>query len=846
MAMLAQASRKNSAQAQSGADVEGALWNTVTALQKTIVDVHVMFAPSEADGSCMLTKLAYSTISSPSIARRKHRNLRAGDIKRMCTEWLGVLVPKVRASSEHLLRAAANDTNMLARIRGILWKVTHCEGTAEVLATGARSDVHDEAFNKATWVEAVLFTIDTSTVEGGVNTRGLGEYASPLDLWSLLFSKIFTDLAEALLAESLRCVRHEVECRLDSILLAVTGSQSAQSRGNVLLENRRESSHALMAHDILAAADAVVSLLMSELRSLADDAWCLTERDDKVAADALRTSFYLLSVETAAGLANHLRVALQEIRSCIESAAKQMGKGYLFGGGNIAFGHAIGSLADAGLVIGRVAWMLTGRSGRPLQSALTSPECSTQESRGRIEEQQLEAAFVIADTDGDGVVDTEEAAEALQAISFGASAALVLDPTPYQSFTLSEFFLFATRLLEDQRPLQHLRFCFDELLAESLTVWAERSLDQTAAFLREGCSEMAKLCHQPNMTDDLWRQAHGLWEMKTIDLDRDTGDGVQETVHFPIMVSPAVLCYVEGVAAELSRVLSTVDFAEADPTECHRAGEHEKTHSTRYGKREAGKASRGRGTEQGTAGYGQYARSLAAVRASADLKKEFTALCEGPESAATNACEAAQLQILLDTLFLQKWVVDREEMTSSMSRIVETLCDLVDPINLQIYMPHLQAAASACSAACCTSLSLIFEQQAGDDSEVSSFSMSPDGALASSSSFIALVPKARRFEILPLPLESVPSQHPTGLTRARIAPGHQPGVSAVVDETGVSAQARGMEVGRQALAGLMDQVGSVGSVLSAQNVNVQSVFGAASLFLGGRNRRGDADDDRGY
>lgn len=784
----------------------------------------------------MLVELAH-----PSFSWQGALKLTAHDTKRLCTKWLAVLAPKIRAFSKQLL-GAAGDTAVLARIRGALWKATHEKGAWASTVRGVRPVVRDGAADEAIWTEAASQVVDASELADGLETDGLGSSSPRLDLWCLLFSRIFADLAEALLKESLVCIRQDVQDRLDSILLTITGNEStlAGQDGSDQIAGCPQRPGALMAHDILAAAEAVVSLLTSELRSLAGDAWSLTERGDKTAADALSTAFYLLCVDMAAGLANHLRIALHEIHVCIKSAAQSDRRSLPYERGVRELEDAVGSFADAGLVIGRVAWMLSGPSGRPLQSALTPPACFAQRLRGRIEEQQLEAAFVIADTDGDGVVDAEEAAEALQAVSFGASAAVVLDPSRYPSFNLSEFFLFATRLLEEQRPRQHLVSCLEGLLAESLTVWGDWALEKSAILLTEGCNALTSLCFNPGMTDDVWRQTHGIWEDKTIDLDRDDGDETQETVHFPVMISPAFLCYIEGLSAELGRILSTADLVD-NTTQNNRGGwDSEQAGAWRDGGRETRLSPESRGTGRGAA---RYARSLAAIRASNDLKQALYELCEGPKAAAAHACEAAHLQLLLDALFLQRWVVSPEESTIvSIDTVVQTLCDLVDPINLQIYMPHLQAAASACWAACHTSLSLIFEQVVPHGAS-SSVSMSPDGALGSSSSFLALVPKARRFELLPLPLDGVRLQHPNGTVLGRNSADRKTGGSAEVDGAGSSAQARGMEAGRQALAGLMGQVGSVGNVLSAQNVNVQSVFGAASLFLGGRNRRTDGAEE---
>lgn len=821
------------AKAPNTSTVEQVLETAVTTIQRTIMDVHAIFGPRQ-NARCMLEELAH-----PSCCGGRTLRLPAHETKSLCTTWLSVLSPKIRAFSDRLLRAS-DDTNTLARIRGALWKVTHGEGVWVTSASGAYAGSRNAPPGEAAWTEAASSVVDVSAMDDGTHNGGQGASCSLLDLWSLLFRRIFADLAEALLKESLVCIRKDVECRLDSILLAITGNETGLEAqvGSDFSNRRPQQIRALMAHDILAAADTIVSLLTSEIRDLANDACCLTERGDDTAADELKTSFYLLCVDMAAGLANHLRVALQELRACIKSAAQQERRCPPYGRGFGDLEDAVGSFADAGLVIGRVAWMLNGPSGRPLRSSLTPPGCFAQRLHGRIEEQQLEAAFVIADTNGDGVVDSEEAAEALQAVSFGVSAALVLDPSPFSSCTLSEFFLFATRLLEEQQPCKHLTNCLDSLLEESLTVWAEWTLEKTAALLTEGCNAMDVLCCNTELNDEFWRQVHGIWEDKTIELDRDDGDGIQETVHFPVMISPAILCYVEGVAAELSRILSTADLAE--PSVCENL---QRTQPWTGSERAMGVSTGGKATTQGAA---RYARSLAAVRASADLSQAMVRLCEGPQSAAAHGCEAAQLQLLLDAMFLQKWVLDTQTSTSSMEAVVVTLCELVDPINLQIYMPHLQTAASACWAACHTSLSLIFEQVVAPGGMGSSISMSPDGALGSSSSFIALAPKARRFDILPLPLDVVRLQHPDGVSRATNSARHKLGGSVSEDGSGAPAQARGLEAGRQALAGLMGQVGSVGSVLSGQNVNVQSVFGAASLFLGGRNRRGDDDEEKMY
>lgn len=815
--------------------VENVLKKALTTVEETILEVYAIFSHRPGE-SCLLVELAHPSITSTGDLR-----LAAHDIKSHCTQWLNVLAPKIRLFSKSLL-SAVDDTNSLAQIRGVLWARTHGDGATGLPASAKHPSAIDEARDQSTWAEAAAFTVDVAVLDNGAGVDGAVASGASLDMWALFFSSIFAELGETLLKNSLVCIRKDVECRLDSILLATTGGQSGlevPDGGKYIPRTPR----AFVANDILTAAEAVVSLLTSELGRLAEDSWSLTERGDEAAAEALNTSFYLLCVQMAAGLANHLRIALQEIHVCIKSVAQQQRGGPSAEGRVNGFEATMGKFIDAALVIGRVSWMLNDRGGMWLQSALKCPACFAKNLRTRIEEQQLEAAFIIADTNGDGIVDAEEAAEALQAVSFVASADVALDPKPFSSFTLAEFFLFSTCLLEEQKPMEYLSSCLDDLLASSLSVWAEWALQHPAALLIEGFSDMTALCCNTGMTDITWRQVHGVWEDKTIELDPDDGDGMEETLYFPAMISPAILCYIEGVAAELSRILSTADLTEATPVGMHQASSiHAADPGGVYGEWAKHGGMRSSGTGDGAV---RYARSSAAARASRDLKTMLVGLCDGQQAPAVGACEAAQLQLLLDVLFLQRWLLDVDDGTPSMGAIASTLCDLVDPINLQIYMPHLQTTVAVCWGACRSSLSLLFEEKCvARSSVVSGVSMMPDGAIGSSSGFVALVPKARRFEILPLPLDVVRLLPANGTPRLKNSQGHKPG-EAAEEGTDSHAHVRGMQAGRQALAGLMDQVGSVGSVLSAQNVNVQSVLGAASLFLAGRNRR-DGDDDPGY
>lgn len=844
---------KKAARECSDEEIGQVLVTAIRTVRKTIMDVHTIFAPG-LDEDCLLLKVA-----RPTRASQMGHGLGEHQVKSLCTQWLAILAPKIRYWSKKLL-GAVSDTNSMAQIRGALWALTHGEGAPAVqsfLSAEARIINPEVDTADTLWTEAAAFAIDAAALmdagatNGGGTVSGVVTPSGVVDLWGLLLSTIFAELAEVLLKDSFQCIRGDFEARIASVVAAITGwkaGPATEGGRNDPYDEGTKRSTVLMAHDVMAAAESVVRAVMVELVGLFEDTWNLTERGDQHAARALERSFYLLCVQMSCSLSHRLRVVLEQIGSRIKS----LKDGVHERGVPQDLDEVIGQLVDASLVMGRIAWMLKGQTGRPLQVALARPRLLGGKLGGRIERHQLEAAFIIADTDGDGIVDAQEAAEALEAVSFGASVELVLDPRVYTSFTLAEFFLFATSLLEEQEPVEHLFQCLDQILGSSLEMWADYSLSSSEVLLSESCTVLAKYCQRPGITDKAWREAaHGVWEEKAIELDGDDdgdgddndGDGgghrVEETLCVPTMISPPLMCYIEGVAAELSRILSITDLMEACCSTRDAVVHGEQSRNAPDGTDAAhGTGSDGRGQVRAAS----YARSLTAARAAKVLDMALGGLCTGPEAPAARGCEAAQIQFLLDALFVQRAVRDVDKVAASVDSIVATLCDLIDPVNLQIYMPHLQAAVAGCWATCHTSLSLIFEAR----SAYGSRSMgAPAGALTGaacgSSSLMTLAPKVRRFDILPLPLSSLSN----GKARARISLSHKTEGQAEHEGGDSWSETKGMQAaGRQALAGLMDQVGNVGSVLSAQNVNVQSVFGAASLFLGGRNRRTDEAEER--
>ncbi|CAM9161784.1 unnamed protein product [Discosporangium mesarthrocarpum] len=815
-----------------GGESEEGLCNAILAVQKTIQDVHAIFAPRQGERPCLLVELA--RVACPEIGPL---GVHSSDVARLCTDWLSLLAPKIHGCSNKLLRSI-RDANALARVRAKLWDLTH-----EVVEESGDKAQGNALGGESSWTEACAFAINNKLLrahlEQSLNKSPLLPVdGKPIELWSLLFSCTFAELAETLLKDSLLLLRRDVESCLDAVL-TITGASSLTTRtkGNhrsIQADGWNKTldvfgSRNLMSKDILGAAQEVTAVLNSGLQTVTEDAWSLVQQGDQAAAEALERSLYHLCIDMVAGLANRLRAMLEEVHSYVKPAERQKPKGQASEEPvRENSGYERQGFADAGLIIGRIAWLLMHKRGRILRSVLSSPNSSAMGSEGRVEAQQLEAAFVIADTDGDGIVEADEAAEALQAISFGTSSAeLCVDPQATSSFTLAEFTLFATRLLVEQEPHKHFISCLENILQQSISIWADWAIQNPAALLAQATEVFSCGCATPGMTDAIWQSCHGIWEEKRIELDSEGGEGVEESMLFPVVVSPAVLGYIETASSELSRIIGMADLASmavAGGSSCDAEGVTE--------------------VQLGKGGYdlekyeglspARCAQKVAASRAVADLKEAMSQLCLGPEAPVTGACEAVQMQLLLDALFLQEWLPCEIPSASVMDPIVEALSHLLDPVNLEIYMPHLKDAAASCGRACHTFLSSFFSFEAPVCTLGATPRQAPDNFLGTSSTFVPVAPKARRFELLPMPLDVVahPAMRRPLIARSVGGSGVDQGSMGLIEGSDPSGQTKGIQVGRQALAGLIDQVGNVGNVLNAQNVNVQNMLGAASVFLG--------------
>ena len=109
-----------------------------------------------------------------------------------------------------------------------------------------------------------------------------------------------------------------------------------------------------------------------------------------------------------------------------------------------------------------------------LRTLLRVPDALRLPSPDRVGIEQLQAAFIVTDNDGDGKLDAREVRDAVDSV-LACGHLLTLDETKMPSVTFSEFALVATGMLESQEPFVHLSACLDELFV-GLTPPGRRSL----------------------------------------------------------------------------------------------------------------------------------------------------------------------------------------------------------------------------------------------------------------------------------------------------------------------------------------------------------------------------------
>jgi hypothetical protein len=702
----------------------------VTALKHTIIDASLLFCAagdSDVDGSggerngvpLLLERIRHivedasqgirgaggsteATLITQVVLTSEGGFPTATQVSGACTRWLITSARKISAEARAAL-SGVKSARDLSQIQERLWSLAH-------FATGSEGDASDTERDAQRWSRACASSLDfdeldrnlvsDSGARGGgrgssTATRSLKQSAArarqprALALWEMLFSAPFAEHVELLLRSSLAAIRQDVGEALKSTLHQIS---SEKKRANAVPPSSEE----------LVAATANVTVLLSRrMGGLAADVAGLVQHGDESAASALRVAVYKQTVEMLAVLVHSLRDDLNQLDTASSQTMSQV---------QPPSAAAAARLIDGSLLIGRLARAMLEDDGGKLQCVLVVPPSLSHASHDRIGLDQLQAAFDIADTDGDGLVDAEEAQEAIGAVAIGGTEQLTLDNI--KNLTFAEFALFATPLLEQQQPLDHWRDALCYIITLSHEAWAAWAVRVPGSTLQTSLGELAMT------TDEHARTQHNAcWVQKVIRVEGEDGSDIEERIWTPNAISPALAEFLLALGCELNRVLSVVDTIQRDAV-------------TRTG----------------------------VVSARECLLRHLKrTLLTAYRASTTAQSEAACTQIVVDLMFVTTWFgetpASAKSSQTTLASLLRLFQDRIDPINLQLYHPHFQSAVFACSE----QSALFHAQLFGAAPKPSPGNENQGGTdfAGAGTNIITLARPVQRLPLLPLPLDEL-------------------------------------------------------------------------------------------
>jgi hypothetical protein len=925
-ALAASASRPPGASATGGSawasDVLSRLRTALRTVRRTVVDVRRIFvvegaaengATSPGSESLLAKRVAaLRVVEAAAVARQSDEPSQrpvapptlalpsVDQVKEHTTSWLVAQVLLLLESSRERLRVATSAA-ALAGIRQVLWDEASLSSatptdsavssTALALATAEPVDAAPAATPAARWASDCSMVLDAKKLaaglgdadvrspppsaalgersrwDGAASGRGLLSAERGLDLWSLLFSRAFSELGEGILQSSLEHIRADVEARLTTVLgyivagplpvidddgssreAAADATQPKRTSTRKSAEKRTEEVFAAPraplswnglpagrpSHEIAYAAEMVVDLLERQLEALAADSRSLVQHGDAGAAIDLTKSLYLRAVEMVSYLVNRLRrtcdalgkAAFEALKAAAAATALAVGDAPSIAGAASAptvlakssagqeaiRGDAIkawyestkrrtkapaSSTSDAQKRINAGSATLTmqqhlesatrhldglilvARFARGLRSQdsvlrtlLRVPDALRLPSPDRVGIEQLQAAFIVTDNDGDGKLDAREVRDAVDSV-LACGHLLTLDEAKMPSVTFSEFALIATGMLESQEPFVHLSACLDELFVKAHATWAKVVIKSPRASFAAGLSSLAASAEKQEVStsfagsalqppppvsvadfEKLWREENGSWMEKPAVLGSDAlaspGGTADPPMFVPSSVSGPLHRFLFTVASELNRVTNASDYlpiSYMDLLETQTEGEAS-------GASEGGEEDDGFG---GAPKVGNVAVHLRNVLSSEVLDALAEVYHDLSMTIATmdNCTESCIVQLLMDATFLTQWIGGVSDDRSSKFFSVEAnLRRWVDPVNMELLKPHLGAVSKRFYGNNQIYLNLIISpseptgrwatavEVAGRDSE-------DDG----DANILTLAPKVARFALLPIPLD---------------------------------------------------------------------------------------------
>lgn len=671
-----------------------------------------------------------------------------------------------------------------------------------------------------------------------------------LDVWASLFSTSFAAMLEDLFQASMTSLYQTWVGKFERILSVVSPSPSSSSS---LGQDRR-----FTAIEMAWAADHLYCCLVKGLRQIHRHARELVQDGDEAAAAALGSSLHAQTLSLLSRLSSFSRSWLQEWDGrCPLSSPSTLNQQSIHQDAlSPASLPSSSSLTppscppdmDAVLILARFAWRLLTTAPRtllspfspveppipdPLDASVESSVCNSgsrknvKESRRRgggtsgkvrsIDMVQLESAFTIADSRGEGELTPAELQECLDTLGLSQASSSPPSSYPPSSATFAEVALLCYAALDEDQPADpataYLQDAFGRTFDLGLRAWArhtvrslgERVLGEGGQGLGLEGAERRNGGMESRDKDSVRSRRPG-WAERVLVQEDEEGRPLEDRIWIPTTPSPPLSVFCFSLAAELGRVAQGQDGIKGKSGEGELGGrEEDNSEACRLeGQAQHGQGDGASGHSLSSSSFNPFLVTLLesfrrALVQEARRKLEIMYTIAGNAGGKgglemKNMVEDDVLQAVFDVNFLRYWFEHecgeisavsspssptflnvRAEGTNWLGRTLRTLNDAMDPVNFEAFDPLVKEGVLSYCQGCALIMSHLCSRPGAharramdvgsDIGRTTSLSMSRRSSIEEmlkndknvagySAQVLPLVPAVPRFTLLPVMVEA--------------------------------------------------------------------------------------------
>ena len=708
--------------------LKSSLTSTVRILQKTVLDVYVIFLQvfegNNVPGLLEVCQKKFNTSFRSAVVNFVnennqnevncdlsvvHEENRAHDVKAIRSHfgaWLVGAVERVAALTARTLEAM-DSTSSVSSLQQHVWKLSvHIDD-------GHNAELFNCGYTQAMWENAssgLLLPLRRRKNELEIPASQL--------LWSQALRQPFLHHVEHLLRGSCQTVLTKVKNHMIACLQQTGVLLNANTLAFIHQNNAPDNCSPFCANSstVYCQAEAVRKTLEIELDLVFGDAQGSRQLDtgshDAQASAALQRALVIQCAHLASQLCIFLRSVSLSLQDVLRAS---IGKDR-----SVSQTGNVTAASNGLLVIGRFAWMLRTRGGLlsvhlSIKNGIHSSTSASSMNYHLTSEQQLRSAFDIADANGDGCLTFVEALEAIQALSIGGDSAVLsflsLQHTP--SVTYSELALLCTSILQDCSPQNMFISCLEDLAEIAHSQWADFMLSELKREITSGLNkEFGPQSKSIAFTS--------LWTIHTVELDAELG----ESIRLPATPSSTLISFLGRLNYLMNSAILSIDTVQ----------EWE------------GMVNVNAGTKPCLAMHLTSVVNTGAAKALTDAYNTLALTFNGNNG---NREEQCILQILMD-LYIATDVMNRCKVnTSSITNTSAKWKGLIDPINAQLLLPLLWDAGKLAVL----QSDLLFSGFQNPTSSHHETSVMADVALQGVFSNVS----SSRFALLPLAMSAVPA-----------------------------------------------------------------------------------------